>query len=53
MEYVIILILLLIAVGVGYFIFNIKVKEIKKAEIPRQVAEILEKIGRASCRERV
>lgn len=31
MEYVIILILLLIAVGVGYFIFNIKVKEIKKA----------------------
>ena len=31
MEYMIILMLLLIAVGVGYFVFNIKVKEIKKA----------------------
>lgn len=31
MEYIIILILLLIAIGVGSFIFNIKIKEIKKA----------------------
>lgn len=31
MEYIIILILLIILIGVGFFIFNIKVKELKKA----------------------
>ena len=43
MEYIIVLMLLLIVIGVGYFIFNVQVKEIKKAGENKVLDELTSK----------
>ena len=44
MEYIIILILLLIIIGIGYVIFNIQLKEMKKAGKNKRLDELTSKL---------
>ena len=40
MGYIIVLIMLLIVIGIGYYIFNIKIKEMKNAGYNKRLDEI-------------
>lgn len=53
MEYIIILILLIVVIAIGYFIFNIKLKEIKKAGHNKKLDELASRFpeNKQICKE--